>query len=89
MQGLLNFLGHLTNALLLLCLLILIADIAIKKSGKEAAKIPAGPIVEDTTAMIFSLSRKLIPVEDEKTLGPLTIILIVVVMILVKTFIIR
>ncbi len=89
MQGLLNFLGHVVNALLLLCLLILVADIAIKKSGKEVSKVPAGPIVKDTSALIFSLVRKLIPIENEKTLGPVAIVLIIVVMILIKAIVIR
>jgi len=93
MQGLLNFIGHLINSLLLLILFIMTADLiirqAIKKSGKGIETIPAGPLLRDITAVALSLLRKVIPVEEDKILQLVSIAAILVLMFLIKIIVIH
>ena len=89
----LNFIGHLINGLFFLVLLIMVVDLIIRrtaeKSGKDLATIPAGPFLRDITAMVLSLLRKIIPIEEPKILQIVSIAAILLLMFLVKIIIIH
>ena len=79
--------------MLLLILFIMVVDLIIRralvKSGKDLKTIPAGPLLRDITTVVLALLRKVIPIEEDKTLQAVSIVMILVLMFLIKTIVIH